>query len=273
MSFENGKVCFDYVEKDGSAPASHAPSKAKAALYTIDVQFDDNRTKISKAGMTAVGRYNQGHAYESLYDLGSTILVGDALFEEISQGREGTYAYAVTPMPKEKDVIQSLVSWSCDGSAGTRYPIMNAISYELAALDGTFNTLATLFRYVSIGMAAFAALMFWNFISGSISQKKKEIGIMRALGARGRDVFLIFFTESFIVAASCFLLGGLLTFGMSLAGNVVIRNTIGILLSLLTFTPRRVFLLFLLSFAVAIIGSSLPIWRIAKKKPVEVIRE
>ena len=96
---------------------------------------------------------------------------------------------------------------------------------------------------------------------------------MRALGARGRDVFLIFFTESFIVAASCFLLGSLLTFGMSLAGNVVIRNTIGILLSLLTFTPRQVFLLFLLSFAVAIIGSSLPIWRIAKKKPVEVIQE
>ena len=273
VTLENGKVCFDYVEKDGSAPASHAPSKATNALYTIDVQFDDNRTKISKAGMTAVGRYNQGHAYESLYDLSSTILVSDALFEEISQGREGTYAYAVTPMPKEKDVIQSLVSWSCDGSAGIRYPIMSAISYELSAMDETFGALATLFRYVSIGMAAFAALMFWNFISSSISQKKKEIGIMRALGARGRDVFLIFFTESFIVAVACFLLGSLLTFGMSFAGNMVIRDTIGILLSLLTFTPRQVFLLFLLSFAVAIIGSSLPIWRIAKKKPVEVIRE
>ena len=96
---------------------------------------------------------------------------------------------------------------------------------------------------------------------------------MRALGARGRDVFLIFFTESFIVAVANFLLGSLLVFGMSFAGNMVIRDTIGILLSLLTFTSRQVFLLFLLSFAVAIIGSSLPIWRIAKKKPVEVIQE
>ena len=96
---------------------------------------------------------------------------------------------------------------------------------------------------------------------------------MRALGARGRDVFLIFFTESFIVAAACFLLGSLLTFAASLIGNTVIRDTIGILLSLLTFTPRQAILICLLSFAVAVIGSSLPIWRIAKQKPVDAIRE
>ncbi len=273
VTLSGGKICFDYVQKEGAFPASYQPSKAKAALYAIDVQFEDNRTKISKTGISAVGRYSQGHAYESLYGLGSTILVSDALFEEISQGREGTYAYAVTPMPKEKAAIQALVNRARDGNAGVRYPIMNAISYELEAMNETFATLAALFRYIAIGMAVFAALMFWNFISGSISQKKKEIGIMRALGARGRDVFLIFFTESFIVAVACFLLGSLLTFGMSLAGNMVIRNTIGILLSLLTFTPRQAILICLLSFAVAVIGSSLPIWCIAKKKPVDAIRK
>ena len=268
------RVCFDVVRTNGEFfPASSSPIKALDALYGATVQFEDQRTSFSKGALTAVGRYDHGTAYESLYYLGDTVLVSDAFFEEVAQGRSGTYTYAVTPMPKEKGAIRSLVNWSYDESTGVRYPIMNAVSYELEAMDETFDTLAALFRYIAIGMAAFAALMFWNFISGSISQKKKEIGIMRALGARGRDVFLIFFTESFIVAASCFLLGSLLTFGMSLAGNMVIRDTIGILLSLLTFTPRQAILICLLSFAVAVIGSSLPIWRIAKKKPVEVIRE
>ena len=272
---EDGKFCFDHSEMEGfPLPASVFPEKAKEANYSVMVQYDDHRTSINKsADFFAAGRYDQGAAYEKLYDLGNTILVSDAFYEEVAEGREGMYAYAVTLMPAEKEDVQWLVDWSCDERTGVRYPLMNAVSYELEAMGVTFDALAALFRYVSIGMAAFAALMFWNFISGSISQKKKEIGIMRALGARGRDVFLIFFTESFIVAVSCFLLGSLLTFGMSLAGNMVIRNTIGILLSLLTFTPRQVILLFLLSFAVAIIGSSLPIWRIAKKKPVEVISE
>lgn len=270
---EDGRFCFDHSEMEGfPLPASVFPEKAKEANYIVMVQYDDHRTSINKStNFWAVGRYDQGEAYESLYDLGNTILVSDAFYEEVAEGREGMYAYAVTPMPAEKDGIQRLVDWSCAESTDVRYPLMNAVSYELNAMGTTFDTLATLFRYVSIGMAVFAALMFSNFISGSISQKKKEIGILRALGARGRDVFLIFFTESFIVAASCFLLGSLLTFGMSLVVNMVIRDTIGILLSLLTFTPRLVLLLFLLSFAVAIIGSSLPIWCIAKKKPVEVI--
>lgn len=272
---EDDRLCFDHSEMDNlPLPASVFPDKAEDANYIVMVQFEDHRTSINKStNFWAVGRYDQGEAYESLYDLGDTVLVSDAFYEEVAEGREGVYTYAVTPMPKEKEGVQRLVDWSCDESAGVRYPLMSAVSYELEAMNSTFDTLAALFRYIAMGMAVFAALMFWNFISGSISQKKKELGIMRALGARGRDVFLIFFTESFIVAVANFLLGSLLTFGMSFVGNMVIRNTIGILLSLLTFTPRQVLLLFLLSFAVAIIGSSLPIWRIAKKKPVEVIRE
>ena len=47
--------------------------------------------------------------------------------------------------------------------------------------------------------------MLSNFISVSISNKKREIGILRAVGARSLDVFKIFFSESFVIGLICVL--------------------------------------------------------------------
>ena len=52
-------------------------------------------------------------------------------------------------------------------------------------------------------MAVFSGLMLLNFISTSISNKQKEIGILRAVGARGSDVFKIFFSEAAIICLIC----------------------------------------------------------------------
>ncbi|WP_334330905.1 ABC transporter ATP-binding protein/permease [Candidatus Phytoplasma prunorum] len=55
-----------------------------------------------------------------------------------------------------------------------------------------------------IGLTLFIFFMVFitvgQFIKKSIEFKKKEIGILRALGARGADVFKIFFSEGFVIA-------------------------------------------------------------------------
>ena len=56
-------------------------------------------------------------------------------------------------------------------------------------------------------LAVFAALLLFSFISASINAKKKEIGILRAVGARGIDVFKIFIVEGIAVTLLCLVFG------------------------------------------------------------------
>jgi len=74
----------------------------------------------------------------------------------------------------------------------------------LKMVDDTVQSMSKVFLYVGLVLAVFAALLFSNFISVSISQKKKEIGILRAIGAKGSDVFKIFFSESTFIPFCAF---------------------------------------------------------------------
>jgi len=110
-----------------------------------------------------------------------------------------------------------------------------------------------------------------NFISVSISYKRREIGILRAVGARSSDVFKIFFCEAFIIALINYVLAMAATIAATTIFNTVVRNA-GINVTLLHFGIRQVALMFLISLAVAAIASFLPVWNIARRKPIDAIK-
>ncbi|PQP79932.1 lipoprotein ABC transporter ATP-binding protein [Candidatus Phytoplasma phoenicium] len=57
-----------------------------------------------------------------------------------------------------------------------------------------FNQLSFFLIFLFLGFCTIGA-----FVKKSINLKKKDIGVLRALGARSKDVFKIFFTEGFII--------------------------------------------------------------------------
>ena len=128
------------------------------------------------------------------------------------------------------------------------------------------------FFWIGIGFAAFAALMLANFIGTSISYKKQEIGILRAIGSRSNDVFRIFFAESFIIAMINFVLSSIGVFAATVIINQLMRTEVGILITILSFGIRQLLLLLAVSIFVAFIASFLPVKRIASKRPIDAIR-
>lgn len=114
--------------------------------------------------------------------------------------------------------------------------------------------------------------MLANFIGTSISHKKQEIGILRAIGSRSNDVFRIFFSESFIIAMINFLLSAVGVFAATTIINLAIRKELGVLITVLNFGPRQILLLFVVSLFVATLASFLPVKKIASKKPIDAIR-
>ena len=153
-----------------------------------------------------------------------------------------------------------------------RFELQNSVTYELDTVNSVLHTLANVFLYVGLGFALFAALMLANFISTSISYKKQEIGILRAIGSRGNDVFRIFFAESFIIAMINFVLSSIGVFAATTIINYLIRNEAGILITILNFGIRQLLLLFVVSIAVAAAASYVPVKRIASKRPIDAIR-
>ena len=150
--------------------------------------------------------------------------------------------------------------------------IINApIISTLEMVNEVFKTLKSVFLYVGIVLAVFSTLLIFNFISMSISNKKKEIGILRAVGARGIDVFKIFFSESIVIVFICFILS-------ILASNVlcnILNSKMATGLAdvrLLVFGWKSVAIILGISILVSFISTFIPVYKFAKKKPVESIR-
>ncbi len=64
-----------------------------------------------------------------------------------------------------------------------------------------FSSFSIVFRVLGIIFAIFAFFIIFAFISNSVKARRKEIGILRASGAKRKDIILIFFSEIFMVAA------------------------------------------------------------------------
>lgn len=133
------------------------------------------------------------------------------------------------------------------------------------------ENMAKILLYVGIGLAVFAGLMLMNFISTSITYKKREIGVLRAIGARGKDVFSIFFAESFIICLINFVLSTIATIAICNLINKSLISQAGISLTLMIFGVRQVILLFAVSLIVAFISTFLPVYKFAKKNPIDSI--
>ena len=151
--------------------------------------------------------------------------------------------------------------------------IKSQISGILENFVSTIEIMAQVFLYIGIGFAVFSALLLMNFIAISISYKKKEIGILRALGARGSDVYGIFFNESLIITFFNYVIAIILTVASIIAINFYMKNELGFYLTLLTFGIRQLILLALVSFLVAVISSFLPTNRISRMKPIDAIQD
>ena len=115
-------------------------------------------------------------------------------------------------------------------------------------------------------LAVFGMLLFMTFLSVSIERRKKELGIMRAIGASTRDVVGICLAESFIIAAIDFAISAVVLGFVCLGLNLAMHVTM--------FIPGALPMLgmFGFSFLTAALAAIIPVVRLAKKKPVEILR-
>lgn len=181
----------------------------------------------------------------------------------------GKYNFVVTPSENTTSQVKHMLS----GYNGADYKMMNAEYESLfdGNIIGTIKELQLIFLVGGVVMGIFAALMLLNFISASITAKRKEIGILRAVGAGKSDIFKIFFTESMILTAFCFLLAT----AVSWVGSIILNNYLAEMLlgvQLLEYGLINILLILFISFFISTASTVVPVIMEARKSPVEGIR-
>lgn len=119
---------------------------------------------------------------------------------------DAKYNYFVLPFPEDKALTALVNDEYIVADDDSFFKLASPVSEQLAFVNQIIDSLEKVFLWVGIVMALFSMLLLFNFISVSISNKKKEIGLLRAVEARSADVFKIFYAESAIITIICYVL-------------------------------------------------------------------
>lgn len=138
---------------------------------------------------------------------------------------------------------------------------------EQSELLSTINQIFNILNAVLVAIGSISLLVggigIMNIMYATVTERTKEVGIRRAIGATQRDILLQFLTESIILSA----LGGVM--GLVLSTTIV--------LGIRVFFPAAINLLsvlvtLILSSAIGIFFGVFPARRAAKLPPIEAIR-
>lgn len=135
--------------------------------------------------------------------------------------------------------------------------LINIITYALVA----FTALSLVVSTVMIGIITYV----------SVVERTKEIGVIRSLGGRKKDVAHLFNAETLIIGFSSGLVGILVTYGLSALINVVVGSMTGIY-TIASLSPLTAVIMVVLSVLLTTISGLIPSRAAAKKDPVVALR-
>ena len=128
-----------------------------------------------------------------------------------------------------------------------------------------------LVAFTSISLVV-SSIMIGIITYVSVVERTKEIGVLRSLGARKKDVSRMFNAETFIIGLLSGLLGVAITYLLSIPINLVIGGLIENIGSIAILKLTDALVLITVSFILTLIAGLIPARAAAKKDPVVALR-
>lgn len=160
----------------------------------------------------------------------------------------------------KEDAEASKVHYS--DSTETLFSAMNSIVDAVKIVLICFTSISLVVSSIMIGIITYV----------SVVERTKEIGILRAVGARKRDISRIFNAETFLIGLFAGLIGVVVTYLLTIPINLIISGLIANAGNIASLKVVHALILVVVSFALTLIAGIIPARIAAKKDPVVALR-
>lgn len=211
----------------------------------------------------------------------TNVLTGAAFTDDASKTAqlralgEDTTPTGVSIYPTDfssKDQIKTYLDTYNEGKSTTDQVIYSDMAQTISSAT------TTLLNTISLVLIAFAAIslvvstiMIGIITYVSVMERTKEIGILRSIGARKRDISRVFTTEAMIIGLTAGLIGIGLSYLLSIPINALVSNLTGIT-GIASLNPLYAVILVVGSIVLTLIAGLFPARVAANKDPVEALR-
>lgn len=149
-----------------------------------------------------------------------------------------------------------------------KYPGVDASTpQEIAASFGTLLSAIRSSTFVIAGIAAVVGgIGITNSMLMSVMERRREIGILKAVGWSNREVIRMFLAESVIIG----IMGGIIGISLGAGGVFAVQSVRHDLM--LSVSPSLVVQAFVFALSLGIFGGLYPAWRATQVSPIEALR-
>ncbi len=148
-------------------------------------------------------------------------------------------------------------------------------SSMLDTIMGFVKTMAETLTGVLVGFAAISlvvsTIMIAIIIYTSVLERRKEIGVLRSIGARKKDVARVFIAESAILGGYSGIIGVVMSYIISLIGSAILKSVFKIT-GLMDVTWWHCLAMFALSVVLSMFAGFIPSRIASKKDPAIALR-
>ena len=208
------------------------------------------------------------------------MLSADEAFElGIQQIGISSMPVSIRIFPKNFDAKDSIIEMIEEYNNNQTNENLKIVYSDTAGfLTSTLGQIVNIISYVLIAFAGISlvvsSIMIGIITYTSVIERTKEIGVLRSLGARKKDISRVFNMETFIIGLTAGLMGVLITFALTfpISGIFMALGQGAITTNLAVLRVDHMVILTLISVVLTLIAGLVPAKIASKKDPVKALR-
>ncbi|AMV63207.1 Lipid A export ATP-binding/permease protein MsbA [Pediococcus damnosus] len=173
---------------------------------------------------------------------------------------------------KQKDKVLSYLDKYNQGKSKSNKVVYTDLASTISSMTGGIMDAITYVLVAFAGISLITSMIMISIITyTSVLERTKEIGVLKALGARKKDITRVFDAETFILGFGAGVFGIVVAWALTFPINAILENVTG-LAGVAVLNPTQAVILVIVSTVLTMLGGHIPARMAAKKDAAVALR-